>query len=192
MKNVSAIGDRCRGCLSCAGVCRAGCISVQTDGEGFLTPKVDIDKCVNCGACVSVCPAENPVTKNKSVKAYAVKLKDVPTRAQSSSGGLFTALAKAVLSAGGAVIGAVLNDDNTVSFKAARNENELAPMRGSKYVQADMTGAYELIESAGGRALFTGAPCQAAAVYSRHTLPRNAKPAVVQDVYKGVGSAIGR
>ena len=57
-------------------------------------------------------------------------------RVQSSSGGVFSLLARQVLEQGGAVFGAALEEDKTVRHVCVRREEELAPLRGSKYVQS--------------------------------------------------------
>ena len=47
----------CNGCNACIDACsNAQAISFNTDNEGFWYPKVDLDKCTDCGLCEKVCP----------------------------------------------------------------------------------------------------------------------------------------
>lgn len=89
---------------------------------------------------------------------------DSRVRAASTSGGLFTALATAVLKKNGRVYGAAFDADfKHVHCKAATNEAELATLRGSKYVYSEARDAIADAVRAlreGRPVLFTGTPCQ--------------------------------
>ena len=52
----------CCGCSACANVCPKNCIEMISDNEGFLYPKVDKEKCVNCGMCKKTCNSINNLT----------------------------------------------------------------------------------------------------------------------------------
>ncbi|NLM44615.1 MAG: 4Fe-4S dicluster domain-containing protein, partial [Clostridiales bacterium] len=41
----------CTGCHACSTICLQNCISMDIDNEGFWYPKVNYDKCINCGSC---------------------------------------------------------------------------------------------------------------------------------------------
>lgn len=160
--------DACSGCGACLNKCPKDAIGMQDDGEGFLYPQIDAAKCVNCGLCLKACPVENPVSLHETPEAYAVWAAD-DVRLKSSSGGMFTLLADYVFGRGGQVCGAAYSEDyQSVLHMWARNAKELAPLRGSKYVQSD-TGttfrkAKELLDS-GKWVLYTGCPCQIAGLY---------------------------
>lgn len=108
--------------------------------------------------------------KNMPIACYAARTKDEAVLAASSSGGVFTELARAVLAAGGVVIGAAWTRDGQglrVQHKAVETEAELEELRGSKYVVSDMSRVWAVIKNnlrTGRRVLFTGTPCQTAAV----------------------------
>ena len=46
----------CCGCNACYDICPKDAITLSTDIEGFWYPRVDIDKCINCGLCERTCP----------------------------------------------------------------------------------------------------------------------------------------
>ena len=68
-----------------------------------------------------------------------------------------------MLDQGGAVFGTVLDEHMTARHVCARSEEELAPMRGSKYVQSEMGDTFRQVKAlleAGTPVLFSGVPCQ--------------------------------
>lgn len=157
----------CTGCGACRNKCPKNAIVMEYDSEGFLFPKVTED-CVECGACLKVCPAENPVELHETPQSFAVWAKD-DIRLKSSSGGMFSLLADYVLENEGAVCGAAYADDfRTVHHIWAQSKEELAPLRGSKYVQSDIELTYRQAKrylDQGRMVLYTGCPCQIAGLY---------------------------
>ena len=74
--------------------------------------------------------------------AYAVKHNDPHVRGNSRSGGFFTAISDYVLSQGGVVYGCVLDSTFNAVHIRASNKEERDAMRGSKYIQSDISRIY--------------------------------------------------
>lgn len=165
--------QNCSSCAVCANVCARSAISMQLDAEGFYRPVIDAKKCVQCGACERVCPwnkpVENPNVADVSPKTVAAYAKEESIRLQSSSGGIFTVLAERVLDDGGVVVGVAQTASTRFGHIVVANKADLAKLRGSKYVQADVGLVYREVRSllkAGRKVLFSGTPCQVAGLYA--------------------------
>ncbi len=105
----------------------------------------------------------------EKVNAYAAWNNNSEVVRQSSSGGVFSALAAHIFSLGGCVFGVVWQDKETVSFRKAEDMETLAAMRGSKYTPAIPGNVYRDVRNelkAGRHVLFTGTPCQVQALHS--------------------------
>ena len=157
----------CCGCTACMSACPAQCIVMRRDREGFDYPFVNSpDLCIGCGKCEKVCPVLNPAEAAEPLEARAVRSEQYVT--DSSSGGVFPALAEQIIADGGVVIGAVLNDDMTVGHAEAYDMPGVEKMRGSKYVQSDLYASYEDVRywlSEGRKVMFSGTPCQVAGLH---------------------------
>ena len=155
----------CCGCNACAQICPKQCITMQEDNEGFLYPRVDTENCIDCHLCEKICPVSNHGTERKPLKVYAAINKDEEVRKQSSSGGIFTALAEQVIKQGGVVFGARFDERWQVKHDYTETMEGLAAFRGSKYVQSQIGNSYQEAErflKAGRKVLFSGTPCQIA------------------------------
>lgn len=159
--------SQCCGCEVCVQRCPKRCISLVEDKEGFLYPSVDKKVCVECGLCEKVCPIINQSTERQPRVVYAAINPDSDVRYSSSSGGIFSALADAVLIQGGVVFGVCWDKDWRLVFDYTENKEDLFRFRGSKYLQAYVGDAYIRVEhflKIGRQVLFTGTPCQIAAL----------------------------
>ena len=158
----------CCGCSACAQTCPVGCITMKPDEEGFDYPAVDMTACLDCGACDAVCPVLHAERKGETVLlSAAARANDEIVREQSSSGGLFSLLADSVLSKGGVVYGAAFMDDFSVAHMRIDDHENLAKLRGSKYLQSRTETTFQEIKedlSAGRNVLFSGTACQVAAL----------------------------
>lgn len=158
----------CTGCAACRNGCPANAISMKPDKEGFLYPSVDHDKCVLCGRCTAVCPMlHTPAAPDHLPAAFAAWNRDETVRRDSTSGGVFSALADYVFEGGGVVFGAAMNPSLQLRHVACFTQEELRRLRGAKYVQSDIGTTYrqvkQLLESR--PVLFSGTPCQVDGLY---------------------------
>ncbi len=153
----------CCGCSACVQRCPKQCISLFEDGEGFLYPQVNIEECIDCGVCERVCPFLNQQEKKEPLKVLAVKNRNEEERLNSSSGGVFIALAKEVLDRGGVVFGAVYDEKWEVKHTWTDTFQGVKPMMGSKYLQSRIENTYKEAEEflkQDKKVLFVGSPCQ--------------------------------
>ncbi len=158
----------CSGCAACRAVCPKSAISMVADSEGFLYPQIDETRCVSCGKCRTACPSLNRLPPREPRAVYAAIAKDAKLRMASSSGGMFSLLARQVIAKGGIVFGAAWDyTDYSVKIIAVHNEEELGELRGSKYVQANVGDVYFQVLDAlkkGIPVLYSGTPCQIGAL----------------------------
>lgn len=156
----------CCGCSACVQRCPQNCIQMIENSEGFLYPKIDYDKCTGCGLCEKVCPMLfEQKGKNSDVEAYGGWNRDEEVRSHSSSGGGFSLLADCLLEKGGVIYGAAMCSDMVVRHRRIESKDDLACLRGSKYVQSDVNKTYVAAKEdleRGCYVLFTGTPCQIA------------------------------
>ena len=163
----------CVGCKACGDICPVNAITYEVDQEGFWYPYIDNKMCIGCGLCEKTCPALQRYTsslKNRTEpKAYKVYHKDDSIRYNSTSGGLYYALAKAFLEEGGYIAGCVYNDDYSGAHHTISNTVDgLNKIMRSKYFQSDTEGIFQEVKTlldAGEKVLFCGAPCQISALY---------------------------
>ena len=154
----------CVGCHACYSCCPLGCISMETDSEGFRYPNVDKNICIDCKKCEKVCPViQRPLLRDFTEISLAAYSKDEQIRNGSSSGGVFSILAKEILKQGGVVFGAAFDDVFQVHHIKVESIDDLERLRGSKYVQSRIENTYieakEILES-GRDVYFSGTPCQ--------------------------------
>ena len=157
----------CTGCAACRFCCPQDAIDMVEDGEGFLYPQSDPKKCNTCGRCISKCPVQSgsSIKSNDTPTLYAAWTNDRELLQQSTSGGVFSEIARDVIEDGGLVYGAAYDNTMTVRHIAAETLDNLQALRGSKYVQSDVCDTYLQVEkylNSGRRVLFSGTPCQIA------------------------------
>lgn len=155
----------CCGCHACASVCPERCISMVSDEEGFLYPKADRSRCIRCNLCEKVCPVLHQALPRRPLQVYASMNKNLSVRLKSSSGGIFTLLAEAVIRNGGVVFGAKFDEDWNVVHSFTETPEGLAAFRGAKYVQSRIGNTYKQVKyflDKKRQVLFSGTPCQIA------------------------------
>lgn len=100
----------------------------------------------------------------KSIVAYAAYSENVEERLNSSSGGIFSLLAKKILSVGGVVYGVAMSDDcRTAEFVRITDSSDLEKIQGSKYLQAHVGKVFKQVMNDlenNVKVLFSGTGCQ--------------------------------
>ena len=160
----------CCGCMACAAACPQGAISKSENERGFIVPFIDDSKCINCGLCLKVCDFKKEHDEQSNIdKAFSLVINDKIVLKNSTSGGAFTALSDIVLDERGSIVGSVMESDFTVHHVITSDQALRDAMRGSKYVQSSTQGIWKQVKellSKGDKVLFTGTPCQCAALTS--------------------------
>ncbi len=72
---------------------------------------------------------------------------DDNVREMSSSGGVFTNLAKKTIEDGGVVFGAVFDDKMVLRHIAIDSIDDIPKLTGSKYVQSDISNCYTQVRN---------------------------------------------
>ena len=174
LNNISIVGEKCTGCGGCYNTCPKDAIAMTEDKEGFLYPKVNRN-CIDCGLCLKVCPVNDDIRENKNAggfeqKGYVVLTRDKINYKRTASGGVFTTIAKAFISdsASAYVVGAVWDTEKGKVVHLVSNElSYIQRMSNSKYVQSDVEETYKSVKAllrSGSSVLFSGTPCQVAAI----------------------------
>ncbi len=59
------VSEICEGVADCIPVCPVDCIhwpeSEKLNGKGLKYPTIDMDTCIDCGACLAACPVEGAI-----------------------------------------------------------------------------------------------------------------------------------
>lgn len=161
--------NECTGCSLCSQICPFGAIVMKTDEEGFIYPAVNLAKCRECGKCAKHCPSVHPLSKNTPKETKVALSKDVLING-SASGGFFITIARYFIEVlHGVIYGVVLDGEMTCKHVEALTMEEVVPMQNSKYIQSAIGDTYVKIKKRleeGKYVLFSGTPCQVAALKS--------------------------
>jgi acetyltransferase-like isoleucine patch superfamily enzyme/coenzyme F420-reducing hydrogenase beta subunit len=153
-------------------ICPQRCITMESDSEGFWYPEIDKDLCDDCGSCENICPLIR-----KSVNLERLESPDVlavwninhDIRLDSTSGGVFSALATRMLDNGGFIAGAVFLKDHTVSHIVTDDSLRLDDIRSSKYLQSytgELFNNIKQLLNDDKQVLICGTPCQIVGLYN--------------------------
>ena len=168
-KPIPELADRlhCTGCTACMNGCGVNAIAMERDAEGFAYPVIDPAKCVRCGRCTAICPLLRQRQTGGQPAAFAAWNRDDKIRRDSTSGGVFTALAEYVLEDGGVVYGAAMDAHQRLRHIACFRKEDLWRLRGAKYVQSDLDHVFREIKThlESRSVLFSGTPCQVDGLY---------------------------
>lgn len=167
MSTIDIVGIDCFGCLCCEAVCPVDAISQYKDEEGFIYPRIDKHKCVECGKCTKVCACLGDASRNACISSYAAKVTDAKSIKNSSSGGISYAILERAIEKGWVVYACVFDDNLKCKHARISLISDLALTRGSKYVQSELSGIYAALKddlNRGQAVVFVGTPCQVAAI----------------------------
>lgn len=174
----------CTGCGVCAGLCDA--IEMSENDIGHYFPRVDLDKCKNCGKCMKICPVvtsyKDKALLNDNLWGGALESKAnqtgyylncyegyVPSRRKhSASGGLCSQLLMELIDRNlvQSVYCAHSNPDNGKLFISERVSTceEIAACAGSAYYPIEISETIKSIKSRDELTAVVCLPCQATAL----------------------------
>lgn len=154
----------CSGCCACYNKCPQTAITMQEDEFGFVHPKIDYNKCINCGLCAKVCPENSSPQFNKEIVTYASISKNKEIHCKSTSGGVATIISQIVIDNNGVVYGAAFDEEFNLRHTRIDDKKDLPKLQGSKYVQSYIGETYKLVKKdlSFNPVLFIGTPCQVA------------------------------
>lgn len=162
--------ENCTGCYGCLNICPIeNAIEFKLSEDGFYKPFLT-EKCINCGKCQEACPILKNSNKNleSNLEIYSCWSKDKNILKSSSSGGIFSELAKFILINNGIVYGAKW-EKGEITHSAIHNISELEKLKKSKYLQSKIENSYREVKKyleEGKVVLFVGTPCQIGALTS--------------------------
>ena len=154
----------CTGCRACEQICPVKAISMKEDDEGFITPKVDEERCIKCGLCKKTCgQIDRFYNKNnlEERKFLGVRPKEKEIAKNSTSGGI--AYLIMVIEENGIVFGSAYDENLMPYQKYVKDKKELQQLRGSKYVTSDTKKTFSQVKEfleEGKKILYIGVPCQ--------------------------------
>lgn len=169
--SLAHIGDgACSGCSACSCGCPQAAIHMVLNSEGFYRPSVLEGACNGCMLCLKHCPVNHTDgCEDKELDEpdiFAAWSTDKDNHLASSSGGVFSELAKSVLADSGVVCGCAWGEGWTPMHILVDSIDGLASLKGSKYIPSLIhQGLFrEIIDIAkeGTKVLFCGTPCQVA------------------------------
>jgi len=157
----------CMGCGACVSCCPTEALDLIADELGYYRSIVDTRKCTNCGLCARICPALKLPTKtnHQTPELFAFIAADKDLLFKSSSGGVFSLLARESFKQGGVVVGAAWKDDFSVEHILIDSEEDMPKLRKSKYLQSFQGTIGRQVKNkleAGAFVLYSGCPCQVA------------------------------
>lgn len=173
MPNLPSSKDCC-GCAACIDICPKKALSLVEDNHCFYNVVINNEDCIDCGLCEKHCHILHPERLRKSdprkVEPIAAWSTNEELIKHSATGAIFAQIACNMLEEGNTyVYGAALQEDSTVHHIEISNVKHIRLLQNSKYQQSYCVGIYAKIKKRlreGARVLFSGVPCQVAALYS--------------------------
>jgi coenzyme F420-reducing hydrogenase beta subunit len=134
---------------------------MAVDDEGFVYPQKN-DSCTDCKICEKICPSNNIQGNNFKKLGFLSYNLDEDDLKNSSSGGMYPALAKYALGNNGYVVGVRWDNNLNAMYDIAETYEEAYAFRFSKYVEPEHNDIFKKTKTAletGRIVLFTGSPC---------------------------------
>lgn len=156
----------CTGCRACEQICPVKAISMNEDDEGFLTPKVNEEKCINCGLCKKTCGQIDRFHNQNNLeekKFLGIKPNEKEVAKNSTSGGIAYLLSKIIIEENGIVFGSAYDENLMPNQVYVTKKEELQQLRGSKYVTSNTKKTFSQVKEfleEGKKVLYIGVPCQ--------------------------------
>ena len=160
--------NHCTGCGVCSVVCPQNAITMQTDKKGFCRPLLN-SNCIECGICVKRCHEFKTYNGHSVNKSYTAHINNSQIRDDSSSGGVFSAIAMKAIERGGFVCGAGFDNDFVLYHQIIDDNTGIERLRKSKYIESIITPVWKDIKNRlqlNQFGVFVGTPCQCAALRS--------------------------
>lgn len=165
--------DNCTACGACIDTCHHGAISMMEDNNGYYNLTIDKDKCVECKLCEKHCHILNQdllerhdLKKTKPLAGWSL---DEELIQKSATGAIFAQIACDMLAEGNTyVYGASLQSDSSVKHIEISDAKDIYKLQNSKYQQSLTYGIFKQVRNRlkeGARVVFSGVPCQVAALY---------------------------
>lgn len=159
--------SECSGCGCCKLVCPVGAIDMVPDQYGFLYPKKNSDKCIECGKCMDICRKE--CSENAFIELCGLQSSKDEIRSKASSGGAFFEISKAFIDQGGTVVACKYDANFNPVHDFCDSVTQLDSFCRSKYVQSNAYFTFSDIKKRldeNKKILFVGTPCQTSALFS--------------------------
>lgn len=137
-------------------------MELSLDKDGYYKRSILPERCISCGKCLQVCPADDQVLTIKKTRSYVCYSRDKEVVINSSSGGFAYELAKHYIKKGYTIVGAAWTEKaKEVKHILVQDENELRLLQKSKYVQSSTVDAFKRLKAID-KAVIFATPCQIA------------------------------
>lgn len=187
------IKSECSGCEACGQICPKSAITFVNDDEGFFYPQIDLNLCIHCNLCQKVCPIDDDGIFNRCEKyVFGGYILDKDIKFDSTSGGAFSAIAKAFCDNNYVIFGAEAKG-LSVFHSYITDINDISKFRKSKYSQSKIGSSYKkakqfLLE--GKKVIFSGTPCQIAGLKKYLSAINQNSLLMIEVVCEGVPSPL--